>query len=415
LNRVASEGAGSLDRIKIEVKKGWSAIRWHLVQMWHQFLDHDCLSAAAALTYTTLFAVVPLMTVTYTFFSILPEYSHIGDQVQGFVFENFVPGSSDVVQEKLAEFTDRARNLTIAGFLFLFVTAFLMLVTIEKSFNTIWHVAEPRRGLQRFLLYWGILSLGPACVVIGMLSSLYLLSLPLVTGLDTFGVGELVLGYLPVLLSVAGFTILYYAVPNCHVPFKHALAGGVVTMLVFQTAFVVFAGASKGFTYNAVYGTFAAVPVFLVWLYLVWVIVLGGAIFVRSLSLVHEDESLQEPLMIKAARVLRLLHDAHMEGDSVTDKKINRAVQLNRTEHERIFGVFQDLKLLNQTEDEQWILGRNLKGVTLWQLYQRLPEGLDLDKLKTVTDMPQIVQPLISITQFGSNEMSVTLDMVFSS
>lgn len=412
---MADESAEIVGRVKAATGKGWDAVRWHLLQMWKQFLDHDCLSAAGALTYTTLFAVVPLMTVTFTIFSMIPEYASVGDEVQDFVFENFVPGSSDIVQEKLVEFTDRARNLTVAGFVFLFLTAFLMLVTIEKSFNTIWHVAEPRRGLQRFLLYWGVLSLGPASAIIGMLSSIYLFSLPMVSELDTVGLGDLLLGYLPLILSIAMFTILYFAVPNCHVPLKHAFAGGVITMFVFQSAFSIFARVSKGLSYDAVYGTFAAVPIFLIWLYLVWVIILCGAIFVRSLSLVRDDETFAEPLLIKAARILRVLHDAHMQGLAVTDKMINRAVKLNREEHDRVFAVFQELKLLNVTEDEQWILGRNLKGVTLWDLYQRLPEGLDLDRLESVTDMPQVVRPLISITQFGSNEMSVTLDMVFSS
>jgi len=394
---------------------GWRSARWHLQQMVQQFLEHDCLAAAAALTYTTLFAVVPLMTVTYTFFSILPEYAHVGEQVQNFIFQNFVPGSSNVVQDKLSEFADRARNLTAVGFVFLFVTSFLMLVTIEKSFNTIWHVPDPRRGLQRFLLYWGVLSLGPACVVAGMLSSLYLLSLPLVSDLDAFGIGEILLGYLPVLLSIAGFTVLYYAVPNCHVPFNHALFGGFVTMLVFQTAFAIFAQTSKWFSYDAVYGTFAAVPVFLLWLYLVWVIILGGAIFVRSLSLAQEDDASREPLMIKASRVLRLLHDAHLDGRYVTDREINLMVSLNQDEHDRVFGVLQELKLLGQTDEEHWILGRSLKAVTLWDLYQRLPEGLELERLKDIKDMPRIVEPLMSITQFGSNEMSVSLDLVFTS
>ncbi len=392
----------------------WATLRWHGQQMWQQFLDHDCLAAAGALTYTTLFAVVPLMTVTYTFFSILPEYAHLGEQVQGFVFQNFVPGSSDVVQEKLAEFADRARNLTSVGFIFLFVTAFLMLVTIEKSFNTIWHVAEPRRGLQRFLLYWGVLSLGPAAVVVGMLSSIYVLSLPLVSDLDAFGIGKILLGYLPVILSLGGFTVLYYAVPNCHVPFAHALLGGFVTMLVFQAAFFAFAQISRGFSYDAIYGTFAAVPVFLIWLYLVWVIVLCGAIFVRSLSLSREPEENREPLVIKAARVLRLLHDAHLQGESVRDVDINSTVTLDQQEHDRVFGVFSRLKLLSQTEDERWMLGRSLKAVTLWDLYQELPDGLELGRLQEIKDMPQIVEPLIAITQFGSNEMSVSLDTVFT-
>ncbi len=395
--------------------KLWQNILWHFKQMGRQFLEHDCLAAAGALTYTTLFAVVPLMTVTYTFFSILPEYAHLGESVQNFIFENFVPGSSEVVQEKLSEFADRARNLTAVGFVFLFVTSFLMLVTIEKSFNTIWHVADPRRGLSRFLVYWGVLSLGPACIVAGLLSSLYLLSLPLVTDLDAFGLREMVLSYLPVLLSIAGFTVLYYAVPNCHVPFTHALFGGFVTMMVFQGAFMAFAQTSRWFSYDAVYGTFAAVPVFLIWLYLVWVIVLVGAVFVRSLAIAPDYEGNGEPVLIKAARILRLLHRAHQEGRSVSDREIALTVALSQDDHNRVFDVFQRLKVLSQTDDDQWILGRSLRAITLWDLYQQFPQGLDLKHLNEIKDMPGIVEPLISITQFGSNNMSVSLETVFSS
>ena len=93
---------------------------------------------------------------------------------------------------------------------------------------------------------------------------------------------------------------------------------------------------------------------------------------------------------------------------------LNLMVVLNQTEHDRVFGVFQELSLLNQTEDERWMLGRSLKAVTLWDLYQLLPEGLELKRLQEIKDLPQVVEPLISITQFGSNEMSVSLELVFS-
>ena len=394
--------------------KLWQAVRWYGLQMWRQFFENDCMSAAGALTYTTLFAVVPMMTVTYIIFSLLPEYADVGEQVQQFIFSNFVPGSSNVVQEKLAEFADRARNLTTVGLFILFATAFMLLITIERSFNTIWHVPEPRRGLQRFLLYWGVLSLGPISITAGIVSSVYLMSLPLVSDFDAFGLKGALLGYLPVLISAAGFTVIYYAVPNCHVPFKHALIGGAFTMLVFETALDLFARMSKGFSYDAIYGTFAALPVFLLWLYFVWVIVLCGAIFVRSLSLSREDDTLREPMMIKATRILRILHDAHLQGSAVTDTDIGQQVLLNQVEHDRIFSVFAQLKLLGQTEDERWILGRNLKAITLWDLYQHLPEGLDINTLRNVKDLPTVVEPLIAITQFGSNEMSVSLDVVFN-
>ena len=119
--------------------------------------------------------------------------------------------------------------------------------------------------------------------------------------------------------------------------------------------------------------------------------------------------------MIKATRILQLFHDAHVAGDTVTDKEIIRAVQLNRLEHEKVFSVFQEFNLLSQTEDERWILGRNLKAITLWDLYQRLPDGLELERLKRIDDLPQVVGPLVAITQFGSNEMTVSLDVIFAS
>ena len=124
-------------------------LRWYFGQLGQQFLIHDCMTRAGALTYTTLFAVVPMMTVAYAMFSVLPEFEGVGERIQEYIFQNFVPDSSAVVQERLLEFSARARQLTAAGFLVLFITAFMMLVSVEKTFNTIWSVAEPRRGLLR--------------------------------------------------------------------------------------------------------------------------------------------------------------------------------------------------------------------------------------------------------------------------
>ena len=198
-------------------------LRWYVDEMVRQFITYNCMSQAGALTYTTLFAVVPMMTVAYAMFSVLPEFESVGGRIQAYVFENFVPDSSALVQEKLQEFSERARKLTTIGFVVLFVTTFLLLVNIEKTLNSIWRVSEPRRGLQRFLLYWGVLSLGPPSIAGGMLISLYLMSLPLVSDFDTLGISNVLLGYMPAILTTGGFTVLYYAIPNCHVPLRHAL------------------------------------------------------------------------------------------------------------------------------------------------------------------------------------------------
>ncbi len=345
-------------------------LRWYVRELSAQFLTADCLSRAGALTYTSLFAVVPMMTVAYAMFSVLPEFSGVGDRIQGFLFENLVPDSGELLREKLTEFSERARQLTAVGFVFLFVTAFLMLVNVERAFNAIWQVAEPRRGLQRFLLYWGVLSLGPPLIAGGLIVSLYLISLPLVSDLDAFGLFEL------------GKNLFTTVVRNSSI--------------------------------EPIYGTFAAVPLFLAWMYLVWVLVLSGAIFVRTLSLKPEaEEKHPEPALVKCARILKLLHDAHMEGLAVQDTEIRDRVPLSRTEHDEIFGVLQNLRLLTHNEDDGWKLGRDLKALTLWDLYQRLPDGLDFARLSRVEGMESVTEPLKSLIQFGSNEMTVTLDRVF--
>ncbi len=393
--------------------RAWLSIRWFFVELVRQFLDHDCPSRAGALTYTTLFAVVPMMTVAYAMLSILPAYDGVAERIENFVFENFVPTSSTVVQEYLSDFSRRARGLSIIGFGFLFVTTFMLLVTIEGTFNTIWQVAEPRRGLQRILVYWSVMSLGPPMILGGILISVYLTSLPLLTDLDVFGLGTLLLGYLPSILTCLGFTVLFFAMPNTQIRLRHALVGGLLTMALLEVAKNVFNVVVANSSFTSIYGAFAAVPFFLAWMYMVWVLILSGAIVVRTLAMTPElDLEPTEPLLVKCARILELLYSAHLDGRSVVDEEIESAVPLVSGEKERLLRVLLELKVLRQTADG-WILGRSLKSLTLWDLYQQLPEGLDLQELGRVRDLDHVVEPLKALVQFGSNQMAVSLDSVF--
>lgn len=396
------------------VSRFWLTLRWYLRQLIRQFLEFDCPSRAGALTYTTLFAVVPMMTVAYAMLSILPAYEGVAGRVESFLFQNFVPASSEMVRAYLSDFSQRARGLSIIGFGFLFVTTFLLLVTIEGTFNAIWEVAEPRTGMQRLLAYWGVMSLGPPMILGGILISFYVSSLPLLTDLDVFGLGTLLLGYLPGILTCLGFTVMYFAIPNTRVKVSHAFVGGVLAMAALEGAKQVFNMVVANSSMASIYGAFAAVPFFLTWMYMVWVLILAGAIFVRTMSLKPEIElGPTEPILVKCARVLEILYAAHLEGRGVTDSEIEEAVTLHSGEREQLLKVLHDLKVLRYA-DESWILGRSLKSVTLWDLYQRLPEGLDMAELDRVQGMKHVVEPLKSLVQFGSNQMSVSLDTVFA-
>ena len=387
--------------------------RWFVRQIVAQFGAHGLLDSAASLTYTTLFAVVPLMTVSYTILSMFPDFSTMGLQIQAFVFQNFVPASSAVIQERLEDFSRQARELTVAGFAFLLVTAFMMLVTMEKAFNEIWQVAEPRRGMQRFFVYWAVLTCGPPLVVAGLLISSYLISLPLISNPDTVVARQALLGWLPVLFSFIGFTVLFFGVPNCRVRLRDAMAGGLLTTLFFEGAKRFFTTLIGNANMQLVYGTFAAVPLFLTWVYLVWILILSGAIVVRTLGIERDDAvSDGAPMLVQTVRLLAFLRRAHLDGRPITRTDLNDAVKLSGAERDEVLTVLGEFKLVTSGTGDQLLLGRDLRGISLLELYRRLPHGLDADKLASVHDLPRLIAPLLENARYGESHLDIDLDSI---
>lgn len=401
--------------VQVIWKAVFARVRWYLEQVIQQFSIHDCLSRAGTLTYTTLFAIVPTMTVTYVVLSLFPEFATVGEQIQNYVFRNFVPGSGEVVYEKLTEFSANTHNLTWLSFAFLFVTSFMMLVTMETTFNQIWQVPQARRGVHRILIYWTVLTLTPTLIVGGVLISVYVQALPILLELNDFGLGSMLLAELPKLLSVVVFTVLYYAVPNYDVPFRHAFVGGIITTIGFHFTMWAFAQLLPTLAFSVIYGAFAAVPVFLVWIYIVWVLVLSGVVIVRTLSLDREREPTPEPLIVKAARLLKFLQERHDLGEGASASELADAVRLNTKEHECIYSALNELKLIQTGADERLFLGRSLTSLSLWDLYHAFPEGIELERLRAVEDLPGVVEPIRAIVQFGSNEMSIDLSTALAS
>ena len=371
--------------------------------------------SAAALTFTTLLALVPVMTVTYVILSAFPELSVLGKTVQAFVFENFVPEAGAALTEKLSVFSTQAAQLGVLSFAMVLLTAILALINIEEVFNVIWCAPAPRTGLQRFLVYWGVLSFGPPLLIGALLATSYVYALPLVTEFDTLGTREWLIAMLPTAAVAATFTALYCTVPNTRVPFRHALLGGLLTMILFEAARWLFSEFVDRSGTAMVYGTFAAVPFFLIWLYLVWAIVLAGAVFVRTLSL-HRDtiDDRHEPGVLQCARVLAVLNEAHKQGASVSDDALSSALRSGSGDRQRIFDVLTNEGLLQRTQNARFTLGRSLKTVTLWDLYRHLPEALDVVQLEDVQGLEAVVRRLNSFAASGSRELDVSIDSVLS-
>ena len=340
-----------------------------------RFLADRGISSAAALTYTTLFAVVPMMTVTFAMLSAVPAFQGVGEQIQRFVFRTFVPSAGAAVQEYLWAFTAQARQLTWVGVLLLAVTAVMMLMTIEQAFNTIWRVRKSRRGLSSFLLYWAILSLGPLLLGSGFLISTYLTSTSLLTGPDALVEAKTLLRFTPLLFSVAAFTLIYVAVPNARVPFKHALIGGVFTASLFEVAKAIFGLYVAMFPgYQLLYGAFATVPLFLLWLYLSWLIVLFGAELVCNLSTPHHWRRRGLPRLLVLLGVLRVFHQCQQSGQVVRHGDVQQAGwQLPGDEWGEVLAFLQAQQLICMAGSDAWVLSRDLSSYSLYQLISHSP------------------------------------------
>lgn len=256
-------------------------LRW-VVQ---RFREDRCTRVAGALSYTTLLAIVPLTAVTFAIFSRFEIFESWITLAQDFIYGNFVPASGEAVSRYLQKFAANAGKLTIWGLLFLFLTSLMLMATIERVFNDIWHVPHTRKRLHRYLSYVALLVLGPVLMGISLASTSYLISLPLFSRHAPLSdVKVFLLAVAPVIFEWLAFWALYVVVPNYHVRLRHGLIGSVIATLAFEIAkrgFVFFV--TYFANYKAIYGAVAALPMFLIWIYLSWTIILMGAVVTATL------------------------------------------------------------------------------------------------------------------------------------
>ncbi len=349
---------------------------------------------AAALTYTTLFALVPLLTVTYSVLSMIPALQQSRGEIEQLLLGNLVPASGDALMGYLYQFSEQARQLTTIGIVLLLVTAFMMLRSIENSFNQVWQLKEGRKGLSSFLLYWAILSLGPLMLSAGLAVSSYIASLGLWKEDWVPSSGVLLLGVvIPYLTSFLAFTLIYWAVPNCKVPLKHAAIGGAFVALIFEIGQEIFAEATTFFpSYQLIYGAFAAVPLFLLWLFISWSVILLGAEIVFLLGrkrlndtdsfLRNEDDQSSMNQDVLGLNVINIMADYQARGEGLAAESLftllekksqNTAANISRNSVQKSLSTLVDLKLLIKQADEQYYLIRDLNKYSLYDYAQNIP------------------------------------------
>lgn len=340
------------------------------------FIQDECAYIASALAFASLLAVVPLMSVGFTVFSSFPVFHGLADPVQNFIFDNFVPSTGKIVQGYLQQFSSQITKLSIFGIIFLMCTALLVMLTIERAMNKIWRVASSRHGSAAFLLYWAILSLAPILLGLSLAASSYLFSIPL---LADHPAPSFLLHCAPFIFSLIGFTFLYVIVPNCPVKIRHAFSGGLIAAILFETAKKGFAYFLSNFNaYELLYGAFAAIPLFFIWIYWVWIITLLGAEISYAFS-VHHQRRNGTPLN-GFSHALLWLHElwiARQNGKGLTFNELVDAYnQPFAVDVDEMLNVLINKELIHVTADEHYMLSRDLGEISLYTLTQLLPYRL---------------------------------------
>jgi membrane protein len=367
-------GGMGVERGLTAVWRGTDRLRGFLALVVQRFARHEGPQNAAALTYTTLLSLVPLMAVTLAVFSAFPVADRVYVLIQDFVFENFVPAAGEMVQQHLTEFSAKASRLTGTGAAFLVVVALLMMANIDRALNAIWEVRSKRSLASKFLIYWAVLSLGPVLIGASVLVTSYAISLPLVSEAASTGIGRDMLGLTPVLASAIAFTMVYTVVPNRRVRMLHALVGGVFAAVLFEIAKRAFAFYITQFpTYEAIYGALASIPIFLVWLYLSWIIVLLGAEVTHCLSIYRwsaADQRRCETGMGDAIAALLALDEAAARGSAPSTAELaHRQKRWLEPQLEDLLTELKSLHWVHMTREGGWALARRLSDATLMDLY----------------------------------------------
>jgi membrane protein len=340
---------------------------------WRRFQEERCVQIASSLTFTTMLAIVPIITVTLTFISAFPVFRGWMLNIQRFLLLNMLPESVESIAAYTQQFADNAAKLTAVGLVFLFVTAMIVLSTIDRAFNQIWRVFRPRTTVQRTFSYWAVLTVGPILIGASLSLTSWVVSLSLGLVKDVPYAGLILLKMVPILLTGLAFAFVYVTLPNRRVLVRDALSGGFLAALAFEGMKHGFAFYITNFpTHKMVYGAFASVPIFLLWIYLSWLVVLGGAVATAVMPEWRERAAQAEPVpglqFLDALQILRVLWEAHHTGAKVTGQQLHATVKLPIDRIEVMLEVMSAARWVGKA-GRGWALIRDATEISMADVY----------------------------------------------
>jgi membrane protein len=313
---------------------------WRFMQ--RRLSEEQVPQVAGSLTFTTVLAVVPVMTIAFAIFTTFPLFNTFRDALEAYFVQSLMPrGVTNTILDNLSLFAAKANRLSAVGAVTLVLTAIMMFAIVDRSLNRIWRVKTPRSFTQSLIVYWAIMTLGP--LLIGASLSLTTLVSPVASILaqQLPWMGTVAAISVSLMLMTMFFGLLYLIVPNRLVDWRDALIGGLVAAIAFEMTNRGFAFFITKFpSYRVIYGALAAVPIFLVWVYLFWLITLLGAVLAVALPVVKHERWWHKPVpggeFIDAMSVLQVLVHAHQHQGVISLLSIRSKTRLGFDEAESL-------------------------------------------------------------------------------
>ena len=339
-------------------------------------LDDNLFQAAGALSFTTVFALVPLSLVVFGVLSAFPVFGEWSDRLSDYIFSNFVPSAARSVESYLKQFSSNAGQLTTAGVIALLVSLLITLSGVEAAFNRIWRVKAARPKFSRFLVYWTVLTLGALMAAASLAVSAKFFAMSVFETTAGHFLESTMLRMAPMAIELLAFAAIYRVVPHRTIQWRHAVAGALLATFLFEVVkwgIGVYLG-SFG-SYSKIYGALAVVPIFLLWIYLTWTAVLLGASLASSISAFrYQPAAMRLPHGYEIYGLLRLLarfNEARKCGNGLHSDEIQRLEpMLTDTLVQQMLAQLCEINVVRRAEGGEWLLSRDLDELTLAELYE---------------------------------------------
>lgn len=395
--------------------RAWKWFRAFVWAITESMMDVNIPRMGASLAYTSLLAIVPLAAIGLAMLAAFPAFDQVREEIISQVISVLFPYQQAAVQDYVSRFVSAAGGLTAMGVAGLGLTAVLLLITIEGAFNSIFEVHTPRRAVARVLLYWTVVTVGPLLLGVGFSMSGNLTTL--IHWAEEGGLATPVTGLIPVLgpqvMFCLALALLYYLVPNRPVRLLHALIGAVVATLlanVLQEGFLLYLTSARA--YETIYGALAVLPIFLVWTYLSWIVVLVGAVTAARLPDwlaargVEETRNLQSlDRFFLAIRVLRMIHERFTHPEparagrgkagvhGVSRRRLAKDLAVPDQLLSDILTILEQGGIVVRSDSGPWMPGRSYDLITLGEVAQAVQIGLPpVDSLEKVEDAQGVLQ-----------------------